>query len=140
MPGIDNLYVLQTDILDLDVRIAINDAGENIARQVLNRAFIAVTGIRFVKRDLGIHVLDDDVPQDGFLVVTGMAGTGPQEDRVTGVEALDSVDFNILDSGTVNRCDCDSAAIGVVNLDILEFEVAELDACDNVTIKISRGV
>ena len=121
MAGIDYLNVLKADVFNPDVGIAVDDAGTYVAREVLDRALVAVAGIGFIQRNLSVHVLDDDVPEDGLLVVTGVAGTGPQEDRVTGVEALDSVDFNILDSGTVNRCDCDSAAVGVVDLDILEL-------------------
>ena len=58
-----------------------------------------------------------------------MACAGTQEYRIAGVDALDPVDLDILDCGAVHSGDRDGAAVGVVDLYVLEFEVLELTSC-----------
>ena len=48
MSGIDNLYILQTDILDLDVRVAVNDAGKAESKPLSSEKTLSKEDVRAI--------------------------------------------------------------------------------------------
>ena len=126
MARIDNLDVLHTDILDAKARQTGDNARADVARQILDRALIAVASVRLVERNLGIHILDHHILKARHLTAVDIAGSRTKENRVASVKAPEAVDLHILDLSSVHGSDGDGAAVGVEYGHILEPEVLEL--------------
>ena len=72
-------------------------------------------------------MLDGDVAQTGLVGAVGwkVAGGKAQEEGIARVDAAQTVHHHVFDNGPVNAGDGESAAVGVVNEDVAEAEVAE---------------
>ena len=130
----DYLGILESDVLYAHAGSAGDDGGGDVAGLVFDRSFVGVACIGLVVGHFGIEVLDDDIAEAGLLGGVGVARSESQEEGVARVDTAKAVDNYVLDDCPVDTGGGECAAVGVVDEDVAETEVAENATCNGAEL------